>query len=710
MRQSASKSDLPRRSAWRDRQWIFFVIGIFVYAIAFFATLLPSFGLTDGPVTRRWQILNYVLLPDVIASGWFGDPAQWELSDRIPILGTALAVTGVGFAIGYLLLAKSKVQNIFTSLERLILSIAVGMNVISLYVLVVGLCGLLRDRALLIGPGLIVAIAAVWMARSEKWSIFRSSTLREMTRSGWFWTACPFALLLVLGGMLPPLDFDVREYHLQVPKEFYQAGKICSVSHNVYGNMPLASEMHSLVGMVLLGDWWRGALVGKTIQSLFALCTALLLVAAGSRWYSTSAGALAALIYLSLPWIAVVSTSGLVEGVASFYLLSSFYVAVLCARQPGQAHVAEESTHRELIFLTGFLAGSAVGVKYPAALFVVLPIAMWIGYLEKTRLLRSMAIFFVAVGLAAGLWFAKNWYFTGNPTYPLLSNLFRETLRNQELLLQWQRAHQPVSYSFNDFARQFANVLLRSEWLSLLVWPLAFTTILFVRPARISTRMAMRFFGYIFLTWWCFTHRIDRFWVPALAVVAMTAGASWNWAMTPWRRITLVIFIAVGLVYSAVLIAGPSLVYNRYFVSLERLRVDPDRVTAWQLWLNQHTPPGETVMAVGEGQVFDLEMPVLYNTVFDRSVFERAVCNSQGELRSTPEIRQRLHDVAFIYVHWGEIARYRSPGNYGFSPFVQSTVFADLVERQILAPPVKEFADGTVQIFPVLHGALQSSK
>ena len=42
--------------------------------------------------------------------------------------------------------------------------------------------------------------------------------------------------------MLPPVDFDVREYHLQAPKEFFQPGRISFLPHNVYANMPLGAE------------------------------------------------------------------------------------------------------------------------------------------------------------------------------------------------------------------------------------------------------------------------------------------------------------------------------------------------------------------------------------------------------------------------------------------------------------------------------------
>ena len=62
----------------------------------------------------------------------------------------------------------------------------------------------------------------------------------------------------------------MREYHLQVPKEFYQQGQVGFLPHNAYGNMALGTEMLSLLAMVVAGDWWVGALAGKTVIAMFA--------------------------------------------------------------------------------------------------------------------------------------------------------------------------------------------------------------------------------------------------------------------------------------------------------------------------------------------------------------------------------------------------------------------------------------------------------
>ena len=80
----------------------------------------------------------------------------------------------------------------------------------------------------------------------------------------------PFLVIMLLGSMLPAIDFDVLEYHLQGPKEYYQAGRIAFLPHNVYTNMPFGVEMLHLAGMEVMGDWWWGGLVGQFLVA--ALC------------------------------------------------------------------------------------------------------------------------------------------------------------------------------------------------------------------------------------------------------------------------------------------------------------------------------------------------------------------------------------------------------------------------------------------------------
>jgi hypothetical protein len=122
---------------------------------------------------------------------------------------------------------------------------------------------------------------------------------------------------------------------------------------------------------------------------------------------------------------------------------------------------------------------------------------------------------------------------------------------------------------------------------------------------------------------------------------------------------------------------------------LNLLRNDPARIDPWHLDLNEHAREVTGVLLVGDAEPFDLEVPVVYNTVFDDNIFE-----SIARGRTPDEVRKALADrnISHVYVKWSEVARYRSPGNYGFTKFVEPAVFDALVKAGVLAelPPIKD--------------------
>jgi hypothetical protein len=608
----------------------------------------------------------------------------------------------------------------------------------------------------------------------------------------WLWLGLPFVAAILLAAMLPPTEFDVCEYHLQAPKEFYQHGQITFLPHNVYANMALGAEMLSLLAMTIVHDWWWGALAGKTVIAAFTPLCALGLLAAGRRFYSTAAGVVAALIYISIPWLTStsfmpnvnVTSSGLIEGASACYLFLALYALLLSRKQetavqlPSQRNVELPPQRRRdddsaqpanasslpwgtlarrgdlpethpaaLVALAGYLAGVAVATKYPAVLFVLIPLAIWtligrswrretggdhrsagdcpnfrvnengtvplgpparelppLDPLAPTPLvlnpqprtlnpLAAFTVFLLAAALGCGLWFAKNWALTGNPTYPLMYGAFRGATWNADKERRWERAHLPHDFEIETLGKDLGSVLLTSEWISPLVVPLALLALLGWgdKPVVVWRRLRWELLAYaslVIAAWWLFTHRIDRFWLPVLPVLALLAGAGACWNVDPWWRRTLKGLLLAGLGANFLISAAGPL--NAWFVPLDQLRNDPQWITPCHYYLNNDADRG-AVLAVGDAAVFDLKPTVLYNTCFDDCVFEQLVRDKtskhvppEKQLRPANEIRTEfasLH-LAYVFVDWDEIKRYRD--TYGFTDFVQPQVFEQLVKEGIL--------------------------
>ena len=336
-----------------------------------------------------------------------------------------------------------------------------------------------------------------------------------------------------------------------------------------------------------------------------------------------------------------------------------------------------------LLLLAGYLAGAAVSCKYPAVLFVVVPLTTSVCWALRRvawrRLWKPLGVFLPAVALGCGLWFVKNAVLTENPTYPLLYGLFGGKTWNAEKDAQWSRVHRPHDFSPATLAKDLARVAMTSEWLSPVVIPLAALAFFRRRPRPLVLALGA-YCLFVVAAWWLLTHRIDRFWIPSLPLMALLAGVGATWASDrPWRW-TLVGLLALAAASNFLVAGSIGGGCSGGFVRLEQLRRDPDRLDPWHVYFNAHAAGGR-VLLVGDAQPFDLEIPVLYSTCFDDCLLEALVKN-----RTPQERRQRLArlGITHVYVHWGEIDRYRK--TYGFTEFVQPGVLDELIAQGILTP------------------------
>jgi hypothetical protein len=683
------------------------IVGLAAYAVAFYATPLPSVRGDAGQPLLRIELLVQLLLwpKEWLFSNWFGTPPQCALLDRLPVLLIAGVIVAWATVVGWLLMVLCRADRGLGRLELAVFATAVGLNALSTWVLLLGLFGVL-DR---LWTFTVPAFLTLGLA-CHSWRNSRRLTAAGNSPAGccdgalsahWLWLAAPFVLAILLAAMLPPLDFDVREYHLQAPKEFFQQGQITFLPHNVYANMALGTEMLSLLAMVISGDWWLGALAGKTVIAVFTLLCGLGLLAAGRRLFSPTAGVVAAVVYLSIPWVTSIASGGFVEGASACYLFLALYALLLPRSSRGgnllgrqlncrpdaevkgwqyncHSNVRVEQTSS--LLLAGYLAGGAVSTKYPALLFVLLPLA--VGVLlsrPRARAARACGVFLLAAAVGCGLWFAKNGAETGNPTHPLFYSVFDGKTWSVEKERQWNAVHRPHDFSAGALGKDLGRIAMTSEWLSPLVMPLAALALVGWRARRGRVVwILLSYAGFVIAVWWLATHRIDRFWIPVLPVLALLAGAGACWSAARWwRRLLVALLLAGAGANFLVAAAGQG---NTWFVGLARLRHDPGWIDPWHEYFNTHLAQGRLLM-VGDAAVFDLTRPVLYNTCFDDCIFEQLV---KG--RTAAEIRAGLaaRQISYVYVDWGEIARYRR--TYGFTNFVKPQVFDRLVAEGILEP------------------------
>ena len=339
-------------------------LGLATYAALFYFAPLSVAPTGWQGSFARWRLALALAVPDELWQSWTRDASWQAVQQRALIAALATAIFLVAWAAGWLALRLARLDRRLTRLERFVFAAGIGLNLVSLATLAAGLAGLLRLGLFVAAGAVVVAVAGFvrWRDAGRSDAVGIGVPVAAVERDALvvdrrcLWLSAPLVAAIALGAMLPAIDFDVREYHLQAPKEFYQAGRIGFVPHNVYANMPLGAEMLSLAGMVAAGDWWLGGLVGKLLIAAYAPLAALGLLAAGSRFFTPSAGRIAALVYLATPWIALVSMQSLIDGAFAFYLLMALYAALLWQR------ATNEDPLRSALAGVGWVSGRRRGV------------------------------------------------------------------------------------------------------------------------------------------------------------------------------------------------------------------------------------------------------------------------------------------------------------------------------------------------------------
>jgi hypothetical protein len=488
----------------------------------------------------------------------------------------------------------------------------------------------------------------------------------------------PFVIVMALGAMLPTIDFDAIEYHLGAPKEYFLAGRIEFLPHNVYASMPFSVEMLHLLGMNVMNDWWWGGLVGQLLVASFAPMAGLSVWLTARRWGSPRAAWVATAVYLTTPWIYRMAAIPYVEGPLCYY-----HAAILWAA--GTAWQASAEWRARAWLVAGMLAGGAMAIKYPGLVSAVVPMgAVALAASWKARSARPALALGIGVAIVMGPWMIKNVIDTGNPIYPLGYRVFGGRDWDGAREAKWVNAHGPRPIEREAFLSSVIDVAGRSDWQSPAFFALA--PLAFLRPG--SRRVACVLWGYViylFLTWWLLTHRLDRFWLPLLPALAVLAGLGADWsrgkAWTTWLAFVLTVAIATNAAYCTTALVG----LNEWTGDLRALRTEVPRMVNPPLArLDAELPPEARPLLVGQAQGFHMAHDVVYNTVFDRETFETIDRDhSPDEVRAELERRGITH----IYVDWFEIERYRSPGNYGFTDYVTPDRFDRLARAGVLSQP-----------------------
>ncbi len=600
--------------------------------------------------------------------------------------GVALAIMIVATALGALVIRWLGLRHERPS-WAILLGCGVGSGLLALWVLCFGVLGFIGRGSRVVAFLALSLLATGWLVRriSQIRTASRSpigagvtSAASGETRMYWFlWLgAAPFLVLSLCAATCPPgylwpsegNGYDVLEYHFGAPKEWFVAGRVEYLPHNIYSNFPLNAEMLYLLSFVVAGSPIAGVYVAQFVNLMLGVLAVAGAWLAG-REFGRLPGVVAGVVVATCPFLTWLSGMAYVENGMLAMAMLSLACVVRAVRRPGDLPM-------RWALGSGLLAGFACGFKYTAIPTVALPMLVAWMIAGRSRV-RLALVFLLGTAAAFSPWLIRNTVNTGNPVFPLARSMFHERagIWSEEAAARWSEGHRPDPALRSPLMRVreigpaiIANPIFGVPLFVLGVWG----AIAGLRRWPRETRAAIAFVLIVLAVWAGTTHLIDRF---ALAIIAPLAVLAAIAAATPSRVArTAVIVLAIGGA------AWNTYTTVAFFRKAHVFEVAAFGQTEWMTsgqWpgyahlpaLNKIQENGGKVLMLGDARVFYVAGRPGYHVIFNRNPFAEAVAAWLGDPKSAPrpDLWLREHGYTHLYADWGEIARL-SRSRYGFWP------------------------------------------
>lgn len=309
------------------------------------------------------------------------------------------------------------------ALEHVLFPFALGAGLIGMLSLAAAASGLYTAGniriAMIVGlvllsAGLIFRPVVLNRGRvSLSWLV---SVRINLTRYDRLWIGIILVTLLIalIGAMAPEKEYDALWYHLWLPQQWMEAGRVVDIPNEFISLYPLTSELFLNSAGV-----WGGPVAAKLLEFCFYLLTGLGIFLFVRRFLPSDPAWLAVLLWLSAPTVLWEAATAYNDAALAFFSLLAIYA---CFR-------FLQHQQMQWYFLTAVLLGLALAIKHLGLFWLALTgLTMFGGLWWQGRDFRRAARFVVGLGLLALLiplpWYIRSTAASGNPFFPEMYKLF----------------------------------------------------------------------------------------------------------------------------------------------------------------------------------------------------------------------------------------------------------------------------------------------
>lgn len=213
-----------------------------------------------------------------------------------------------------------------------------------------------------------------------------------------------FALVNLIGALGPEIFYDALWYHLTLPKLYLAMSKIAFIPGDLYyySAMPQLGEIFFTAAMFFTNE-----IGAKLVHFGFGVAIILVIYWGSRKFLDKKFAMLASLIFYSSLGVAWLSTTANIDLIRTFFESLAFFLIL-----------------RRRYFWVGVFVGLAIGTKYLAIGSVGIFGLLILIFSEKNRI-NNIFYFLFSTFLISLPWFLYAYVSTGNPVYPLFTQVLQ---------------------------------------------------------------------------------------------------------------------------------------------------------------------------------------------------------------------------------------------------------------------------------------------
>ncbi len=224
---------------------------------------------------------------------------------------------------------------------------------------------------------------------------------------------------VILLASVPPVSRDAMTHHLAVPRLWIERGVLAELPEISFSYYPQLLDVLYMLPLHAGIDF-----AAKYLHFAFAVMTAAIIYLFVRRRIGATWGALAGLMFLTVPVILKLSVTVYVDLGLIFFSAGALFAMVLWLENTGRY---------KWLLVAAVCSGLALSTKYSALIsFFVMTLALPLFFLKdserdvraQANAVKFGALFVIVSLLVFSPWMIRNASLTGNPMYPLLQGVF----------------------------------------------------------------------------------------------------------------------------------------------------------------------------------------------------------------------------------------------------------------------------------------------